>query len=214
MSKELSFIIGAMSLLGVGLFVIERRVLSTRELAIYGLLAAIGAALRIPCSAIPSVQPTTFVVMVTGYVFGILPGGLVGLSVAVISNCYLGHGPWTVLQALSWGFCGVLAGLLGSVSSGTQLNRRDMHKLAVLGGFCGWLFGAIMNLWYWYCYSWELTFASFAAVSLASMWFDVAHAVANIGLVYVVGPTVVGQLVFYREHFVLKGGCVNGDASL
>jgi hypothetical protein len=64
---------------------------------------------RIPFAALPGVQPTSFLVMVSGLVFGPQAGFMIGAMAALASNFFLGQGPWTPWQMLGWGLMGMSA---------------------------------------------------------------------------------------------------------
>ena len=74
----------------------EKRKVDGREMVLLAVLSAVAAVCRVPFASIPSVQPTTFVVMMSGYVFGPESGFLVGATAALVSNLFLGQGPWTL----------------------------------------------------------------------------------------------------------------------
>ena len=76
----------------------EETSVSSKEVALIGILGAIIAASRIPFAAIPNVQPCTFLIMAVGLVFGPLAGFMVGGTTAIVSNLFLGMGPWTIWQ--------------------------------------------------------------------------------------------------------------------
>src|SRR5690242_6933421 len=79
----------------------ERRKIEGRELVLLAVLAAVAAVSRIPFASLPSVQPTTFVVILSGMVFGSESGFVVGAVAALVSNLFLGQGPWTLWQMLA-----------------------------------------------------------------------------------------------------------------
>lgn len=124
------------------IFRFERRKVEPRELVLLAVLAAIAAAARIPFAGIPSVQPTTFVIMMSGYVFGAESGFMIGAMAALASNMVLGQGPWTPWQMVAWGLVGLTAGLLRN----TVFLKSKMGRL-FFGIVWGFLFGWIMNLW-------------------------------------------------------------------
>ena len=68
---------------------VEETGFSAREVSVVATLGALAAVLRIPFAAIPGVQPTTFLVFATGYVFGMRSGFLVGMLSALLSNFFL-----------------------------------------------------------------------------------------------------------------------------
>lgn len=66
----------------------EIKTVKTREIVILALLAAIGAVARVPFAGLPSVQPTSFVIITVGLVFGAESGFLVGALAALVSNIF------------------------------------------------------------------------------------------------------------------------------
>ncbi|HHY92024.1 MAG TPA: ECF transporter S component, partial [Firmicutes bacterium] len=100
----LSLVILALAL-AVFAVLYERRH-ESREVPVVAALAALAAAGRIPFAAIPNVQPTTYLVLLSGFVFGSVPGFTVGATAALASNIFLGQGPWTPWQMLAWGLAG------------------------------------------------------------------------------------------------------------
>ena len=160
-----------MSVIGL---VFEHRNWSLRKISIITALSTLAAVGRIPFAAIPSVQPTTFLVIATGYVFGPLSGFLTGAVAAFVSNVFLGQGPWTIWQMFAWGLCGLSAGWLKMV-----IPRENIALLIVFGVLWGFLFGWIMNLWHWLTFVFPHTWQTWLATNLASLGFDALHAAAN-----------------------------------
>jgi len=161
----------------------EKSQAGTKEIVIIATLAALAAVSRIAFSAIASFKPTTFIIMISGYVFGPKTGFMVGAVTALVSNFFLGQGAWTPWQMLCWGLCGVLAGLLGS----RQSEFRPVI-FTLLAGFCGYLFGFIMNIWHWVAFIYPLTMKTFIAVYAAGFTFDSLHAAGNIVFSIIFGP--------------------------
>lgn len=152
----------------------ERRAPSTREMVIIASLAAIAAVSRVPFASIPSVQPTSFVIIVSSLVFGSEAGLMIGSMAALVSNLFLGEGPWTPWQMFCWGAMGYTAGLLRS----TCVMKTKAGR-ALFGFGWGFLFGWLMNLSFVLTYAGDLTLASFAAAYASSFYFDLAHALCN-----------------------------------
>ncbi|MFA9397100.1 MAG: ECF transporter S component, partial [Clostridiaceae bacterium] len=86
----------------------------TKEISLLATLAGVAGGLRVLMAPFPNIQPTTFLVALTGYVFGPFEGFLVGALSAFISNMFLGQGPWTIFQMLGWGVVGFISGYLPS----------------------------------------------------------------------------------------------------
>lgn len=132
-----SIVSTAIMLLAVGAFFLqfERSKATSKEIALISTLAALAALGRVPFAVIPSVQPTTFIVIISGYVFGAQAGFMVGAIAALVSNIFLGQGPWTPWQMFAWGLAGASAHLLRRV-------RPDVKglELAVFAGAWGFIF--------------------------------------------------------------------------
>ena len=152
MHKDVIFL-GAAVLIFIGACAtIERRRPSAKEAALIAVLAALAALGRVPFAGLPGVQPTTFLVIVSGAVFGSAIGGITGATAALVSNIFLGHGPWTFFQMIGWGACGVSAGLFARL-----LPNAGARCYAVFGAVWGFLFGGVMNFWYWFAFAHPLT---------------------------------------------------------
>jgi len=169
----LSLLVLAVLFLLVALF-FEKKPLPLQKLTLLATLSALAGVGRVPFAAIPNVQPTTFLVIVSGYVFGPWLGFLTGALATLISNSFLGHGPWTVWQILAWGLCGFASGWLGRLKENP--GRLSLSLFAFAWGF---LFGAIMNIWHWLFFVYPLNFSTLLAVWAASFYFDLLHAVGN-----------------------------------
>ncbi|RKD21443.1 energy-coupling factor transport system substrate-specific component [Caminicella sporogenes DSM 14501] len=153
----------------------EKKEMNSKEVPLISTMATLAAISRIPFAALMSVQPTTFIVMITGYVFGMQIGFMVGAVAALVSNFFLGQGPWTPWQMFCWGLCGVLAAILGK-----RKREFNLKQFAVLSGICGYLFGWIMNIWHWIGFVYPLTLKTFISTYIASIPFDTLHAVGNV----------------------------------
>ncbi|MED4017669.1 ECF transporter S component [Sutcliffiella cohnii] len=153
----------------------ENREIKAEEVVLIAMLASIAAVSRVPFASLPSVQPTSFVIMMAGLVFGAEVGLLVGSIAAIVSNIFLGQGPWTPWQMFSWGMIGFTAGLLRNT-----VFLKSFWGKNVFGFVWGFLFGWIMNLWFVLGFFEELSWKVFASAYIASFYFDLAHALSNV----------------------------------
>ncbi|MDT8859753.1 ECF transporter S component [Alkalihalobacillus sp. MEB130] len=181
----------------------EKRAIEPREMVLLAVLAAIAAVSRIPFASIPSVQPTTFVIMMAGFVFGAESGLIVGVVAALSSNMILGQGPWTPWQMLAWGLVGLTAGLLKNCS----IMNKTWGKIsfAIVWGF---LFGWIMNLWGLLAFSGGegvLDITALLTYFIGSALFDVMHAVSNVIFLLMFGGIWMKILTrFQRKYGLLE----------
>jgi energy-coupling factor transport system substrate-specific component len=158
-----------------------------RELALIAALGAVAAAGRVLFVAIPSVSPVTVICLVTGATLGARAGAAVGALAALISNTFLGHGPWTPAQMALW----ALVGVSGAVLRPAALR---VWGLAALGVAWGFAFGWGMNLWFLATFGPEVSPAAFALTAARSLPFDAAGAAGNAVLAVVIGPPLIRLL--------------------
>ncbi len=184
--RAIMSIVVAAGILAAGVRAYERSTSSPVTIAVVASLAALASAGRVAFASIPNVQPTTFIVATTGVVLGPSQGFMVGVLSALASNVFLGHGPWTVWQMAAWGAVGASAGLLGVIVPGAN------HKhLAVFSGLWGFLFGLIMNAWYWLSFTFPLSLKTLVIVEAAGIWFDIMHSAGNVAFALVFGDQML-----------------------
>ena len=201
MDKSLLLVLIALVLLGLSSYFYERSRFSSKEIALIVVLASIAAVGRVPFAVIPGIQPTTFMVIITGFVFGGTVGLVVGAVSALVSNLFLGQGPWTIWQMLSWGLCGLSAGFLGKM-----LPKAGIKTFAIFGFVWGYLFGWIMNFWYWYSFVHPLNLKSFLLVNVSSFWFDCLHAGGNVVFALVLGGDFLKILKRFQRKLKVTYG--------
>ena len=175
-------------------FRFESTILSSTEIALVSMLATTSAVLRIPFAAIPSFQPCTFLIICSGYVFGPIAGFMVGAMTPLISNFFLGQGPWTLYQMLAWGLIGYGAAYL-------RRFNLDRKGLILVGVLCGFIFGFITNIYFWLYFVYPLTLRTFIFAQLTSLWFDVSHAVGNAIFLGLFGTRTISILERYKKRF-------------
>jgi len=120
--------------------------LDAKTIAVLGVAAAAGGALRLLSAGTAGLEPMFFVVIVAGRVLG--PGvGFVSGALAVTTGALLtgGVGPWLPFQMICAGGIGLGAGLL-PVRAGGWVERRVLAAYALVTGLA---YGLFMNLWFW-----------------------------------------------------------------
>lgn len=135
----------ALSFAVVWLF--DRSVLAVNYLALLGSLAALGAATRIATSGVGGFELVFLVVILGGAALGPSFGFQLGALTVVLSSLFFGGlGPWTPFQLFAVGWVGLFAGLVGRL----QISQgRKVIALAIYAVVSSYLFGLIMNLWFW-----------------------------------------------------------------
>jgi energy-coupling factor transport system substrate-specific component len=140
-------VVGALVVAAVTLE-IRRGTMNGATIALLGVLSASAALLRL--LELPGGgNGIFFLVVLGGAAFGPRFGMLLGVCAMAVSAVLTGGiGPWLPFQMLTLGWMGGAAGLAGLATS--RLPARA--EVVVLAGF-GWawafVYGAVMNLWFW-----------------------------------------------------------------
>src|SRR5262249_43533022 len=150
----------------------ERSRPPSQLVALVAALAALSVARRVAFSPIPHVVPTTDITLIAGYALGPAPGFAVGALSGLVSNFWLGQGPWTPWQMAGWGLTGVFgAGL--AVVSGRRLGR---FGLAAVCAFAGFAYGALLDYSVMFSFGGEQSLDRYLAPSARGLPFNIAHA--------------------------------------
>nr|WP_290666690.1 ECF transporter S component [Ardenticatena sp.] len=204
---------------------LEQDGLNTKTVALLGVLTAFNASLRL-FDAVLSVfniggfSPVFALVIVGGYVFGARFGFLLGAMTMFVSALLTGGmGPWVPFQMFATGWVGMSAAWLAWVvrprlARGRLVARREVVALVVFGGVWGYVYGILMNLFFWPFVgggemywqpgiTWRETLQRYAAFYLlTSLAWDTGRAVGNVLLLGLIGaPTLRILRRFYVRFF-------------
>lgn len=143
---------GVMSLILVpvfllaGLWLAQGKIAGPRQIALLGVLASLAAATRIATSGVGGFELIFVIVILGGAAtsprFGFLLGAL---SVLISSLFFGGIGPWTAFQMFGLGWVGAGAGLFAKRLPGSI----RPWQIALYAIFASYLFGLLMNFWFW-----------------------------------------------------------------
>jgi energy-coupling factor transport system substrate-specific component len=180
----------------------ERSRPPSQIVALVAALAAISVAGRVAFSPIPNVVPTTDITLIAGYALGPAPGFAVGALSGLVSNFWLGQGPWTPWQMAGWGLTGVLGAGLATLT-GRRLGRVGLAVVCALSGFA---YGALLDYSVMFSFGGEQSLDRYLALSARGLPFNIAHAAGNAALALVAGPAMVRMLMRYRSRFEFAWG--------
>ncbi len=178
------------ALLAVGVVAWERRPVDARDIALVATLGALAAASRV-LIPVPDAKPVTAIVVCAGVALGARAGIGVAAVAVLVSNAFLGQGPWTPWQMLAWGLAGATAALAAPVL------RRSRTALMAFGLAWGLLYGLILNVYQVALYERVFSLQSFTASELRALPFDLAHAITNVILLGAAGAAMIRLLDRY-----------------
>lgn len=163
-------------------FYFEKSNAGTKEIAVIATLSAFASVSRMAFAPIPNVKPVTFLVALTGFVFGPYEGFLVGSTTAFLSNMFFGQGPWTPWQMFSWGIVGIIGGFWGK-----RNKKISAMKFSIACFFLGVMFDWIMDIQYVVGFVRPLNMWTFLGGYMSGLTFDVLHG----------GGSFIFSIIFY-----------------
>ena len=147
-------------------------------------LAALAVAGRLVFAAVPNVQPVGAITIMAGIIFGRRSGFMVGALAMLLSNFFLGQGPWTPWQMYGFGLMGYVAGVLAD--HGAFEKRPLLYAYGLIAPIVE--YGFLLNSWYIIGYVHPITWQSATMAYAAGFPFDLANGIS----------TVVFLLVLYE----------------
>lgn len=185
--------------------------MDAKALAMLGVLSAVNAALRPLGAGTAGIETVFFVLVLAGRVFGAGFGFVLGCT-SLFASALLtaGVGPWLPFQMLCSAWIGMGAGLLPRRVTG----KAEIAMLVGYGIVVAYLFGFLMNLWFWPFITgaevpyhdghisyvagdpvWENLhrFAVFTLLTSTAGW-DTGRAITNTVAIVVLGPAVLATL--------------------
>ena len=199
--------------------------LSTKIVALLGVLIAINATLRFIELALPifgGFSPVFFLIIITGYIFGGRVGFLMGALTILVSGLITGGiGPWLPNQMFTAGWVGMSATFIHRITVKLQLENRpaEIWILVVFAAFWGFMYGAITNLWFWPFlagpgnqafvagsgFVTSLKYYGIYYLATSLVW-DTGRAIGNVLLVLLFGTATLKVLRRFqsRFHFTVK----------
>ena len=173
--QTLALNVAVLSIIVFSLIRSERSLRDQSQWGMLILLAIFGVSGRILMEPIPNVQPVTVLVILTGAYFGAPRAIALAAIVALASNViFMGHGPWTIFQAIGWGAIGICGALLSDklvVNEKLRLNRLALMA-AVSGIAFNWFVSLSILL--------DTGFSMLVPYLLNGLVFDLYHAFGNI----------------------------------
>jgi energy-coupling factor transport system substrate-specific component len=186
---------------------------AARSVALLGALVSLDAALRLVPSFLGA-TPIFLLIILGGAVFGATFGFQMGALTLLVSAFLTGGiGPWLPYQMLGAGWVGMTAGWLPHLAN----RRQRLLLIALFAAIWGFLFGALLNLWFWpytapgsdgsaLAWSPELSAAESIRRYLSfyittSLAFDAFRAAGNAFLVLALGGPLLAVLDRFKSRF-------------
>lgn len=184
--------------------VFEGRKPQPREIMVISVLAAIGVAGRAAFFMVPNFKPVAAVVILTGVSFGGEAGFLVGCMIMMVSNMFVGQGPWTPWQMFSFGLIGFFAGIFHQKGI-LQAKKLSLCIYGFLSVF--FIYGGIMNPASILMSQGYITKSSLIAYYISGAPVDLVHATSTVIFLWVMSRPLLEKL----ERIKRKYGLIQRD---
>ena len=162
-------------------------------------------ALRVVMQPLPNVQPVTVATILVGAHLGAKRGVAFAILVTLLSNLLIGHGWWTLFQALGWSIVAVIGANARLIVDG----RLQTARLCLYAVLAAPLFGFVSTL---SLISPEMSVGQFIVLLGQGLPFDAIHALGNLAFAVWTGAMLHQFLsgLTAAEEEVLAVGDVHG----
>lgn len=178
----------------------EGRKPKAREIMVIAVLAAIGVAGRAAFFMVPSFKPVAAIVILSGISFGGEAGFLVGCLIMMLSNMFMGLGPWTPWQMFAFGMIGFLAGILYQKGI-LKARKRDLCIYGFLSVFL--IYGGIMNPASALMSYGQVTWESLLAFYISGAPVDLVHAISTVVFLWFLSRPMLEKLERIKKKYGL-----------
>ena len=178
----------------------EGRKPKAREIMVIAVLSALGVAGRAAFFMVPSFKPVAAFVILTGISFGGEAGFLVGCLIMLISNMFMGQGPWTPWQMFSFGIIGFLAGILYKKGI-LKARKADLCIYGFLSVVL--IYGGIMNPASILMAYGHITKESLLAFYISGLPVDLVHAASTVVFLCIMSRPLLTKLERIKAKYGL-----------
>lgn len=134
---------------------------------------------------LPNIQPMTALLIVITLNIGVIDGLIVSVLSLLLTNLFLGMGPWTGMQMLSFALVILLTALLKYFYHFGKMSNRILFSIwALLSGF---IYGFVISIMSFRLYGMN----NFLIYYINGLPFDTLHAVGNFGFFFILEPILV-----------------------
>lgn len=160
---------------------------SVERISLLAILTALTTVGRLTFSLpfLPNIQPMTAFLLIITLNVGVIDGLVVSLLSVLLTNLFLGMGPWTVMQIMSFAIVILLTAILKKFYSFGSYKTRTFFS--VWGLITGFLYGLIISYLNFQFYG----LTNFIVYYLNGLPFDLLHGFGNMGFFFILEPIIV-----------------------
>lgn len=145
----------------------------------------------------PNIQPMTALLIIIALNIGLVDSLVVSLLSILLTNLFLGMGPWTILQIISFATIILLTGFLKKLYRFGSFKSRIVFSIWSL--MVGFLYGFIISYLNFRLYGLN----NFLVYYVNGLPFDLMHGLGNFGFFLILESTLV-PIIKKKFNEVLK----------
>lgn len=134
---------------------------------------------------LPNIQPMTALLIIITLNIGVIDGLVVSVLSLLLTNLFLGMGPWTIFQMIGFIIIVLITGGLKYFYSFGSLSNRILFAIWAL--LSGYLYGLILSILSSYLYG----VSNFLVYYMNGIPFDTLHAMGNLVFFLILEPIIV-----------------------
>lgn len=133
----------------------------------------------------PNIQPMTALLILIALNLGVIDSLVVSVLSLLLTNLFLGMGPWTILQMISFAVVILLTGIIKYFYRYESFINRIVFSF--WAGLMGFGYGLIISYLNFQLYEMN----NFLVYYINGLPFDILHAVGNVGFFLILEPIIV-----------------------
>jgi energy-coupling factor transport system substrate-specific component len=164
-------------------------------------MAAISIVLRIVTTPVFYLHPSSAIIIMAGLGFGKRSGFMTGALVAIVSNLFLGQGPWTPWQMYGWGLMGYAS---GAVSGAKWMQGR--WQVCIFGAVMSFTYNLLLDTYAAFGFVGTSSSTSAVAVYLAGLSYAATHIGSTAALLWLIYEPWMRKFVRIKAKYGIGGG--------
>jgi len=171
----------------------ENKKTTIEEIVLISVVTTMAVVGRLIFASLPG-TPVMAIIIYAAVFFGKETGFIIGALTALLSNFFLGHGPWTAFQIAAWGLIGFFSGFF---RFSRNRSKANIIIFVLWGAFTAVLFSAIMDINSVFFYYRKFSFSRYFAVIAVAWPVTLQYVIANVvflAVFYLPAVNIFGRL--------------------
>ena len=165
---------------------------SSRRITLLAILSTLAFVGRILMQPLPNIQPVTAILVIISLTLTTIDGLIIACLSILLSNIYLGMGPWTIFQILTFSILIMFTGIFFK----RLYQPKNTYNRLIFALYCfvlGLVYGFIISIFSVYLFK----APSFWGYYVQGISFDLLHGIGNFVFYLLLEPIL--QPIIYKQ---------------